>query len=368
MSSHSRDRKGRRWPKLKRRLLPRGLSFTREGKVYVLVTLGVGFAAVNTGNNLLFLVLGLMLGLIVLSGILSEVTLRRIDVRRRIPPRVEAGATFPVELALSNRKRFAASFSVELRDEIDGTPFRRRCFFLRVGPGEERSIAYRCELQRRGRARFDGTIVSTRFPFGLFEKNRFIELSDEVIVLPSRVPVSPPRAALAPGEDGRSGGFRGAGQDFLELRQMVPGDDPRLIHWPGTARVGRMLVKETERDARGHVEIVLDAAPVEGAELAEEQVEQNIRAAGTLVRDLTARKLTVVLTTAPGGTLEAHSRAGAIPLLDHLALLDPRVAGQQDAPRAHGPGAVLIGPRSRAAGPATRLRVPPIQVGEKGAA
>jgi uncharacterized protein (DUF58 family) len=351
------DRRSRR-RKLKRRLLPRGLSFTREGKVYVLVTLGVGFAAVNTGNNLLFLVLGLMLGLIVLSGILSEVTLRQIEVRRRIPPRVEAGVTFPVELALCNRKRLAASFSVELRDEIEGRPFRRRCFFLRVGPGEERSIAYRCELQRRGRARFDGTIVSTRFPFGLFEKNRFIELPGELIVLPSRVRVGAPRSAFAAGEGGRTAGFKGAGQDFLELRQMVPGDDPRLIHWPGTARLGQLLVKETERDARGFVEIVLDAAPVAGVELADEQVEQDIRAAGTLVRDLTGRGLTVLLTTGPGGSLESQGRPGAIPLLDHLALLDPEVARDRDPPRARHPGAVLIGPRAGAAGPAVRLRVP----------
>jgi uncharacterized protein (DUF58 family) len=362
------NEKQRKRKKLRRRLLPRGLSFTREGKVYVLVTLGVGFAAVNTGNNLLFLVLGLMLGLIVLSGILSEVTLRKIVVKRRVPPRVDAGATFPVELALSNSKRLAASFSVELRDEIDGTPFRRRCFFLRVGPGEERSIAYRCEIKRRGRARFDGTIVSTRFPFGLFEKSRFIELADELIVLPSRVPVSAPRAAFAPGEGGRTAGFRGAGQDFLELRQMVPGDDPRLIHWPGTARVGQLLVKETERDARGYVEIVLDAAPEPEAPQAEERVEQDIRAAGTLVRDLSSRGLTVRLTTGAGGSLETHGRPGAVPLLDHLALLDTDLALERDPPQAQGPGAVLIGPRAHGSGPAVRLRVPPPAAAEGGGA
>jgi uncharacterized protein (DUF58 family) len=366
--SKGKDDRRRKRKKLKRRLLPRGLKFTREGKVYVLVTLGVGFAAVNTGNNLLFLVLGMMLGLIILSGILSEVTLRRISVRRTLPARAEAGATFPVELALRNRKRFSASFSVELRDEIDGQPFRRRCFFLRVGPGEERSIAYRCERHKRGLARFDGTVVSTRFPFGLFEKTRFIELSGELIVQPSRVRVSAPRTAMAPGDGGRTAGFRGAGQDFLELRQMVPGDDPRLIHWPGTARIGQLLVKETERDARGFVEIVLDAAPTGSSEADDEQVEQNIRAAGTLVRDLAGRGLTVLLTTSSRSGLEAQGRAGAIPLLDHLALLDPRAASDRDPPSARFPGAMLIGPRARASGPAVRLRVPPPRVAAGGRA
>ena len=191
MNSGKPASKGRRpWIRLKRRIFPRGLSFTREGKVYVTVTFGVGFAAVNTGNNLLFLVLGLMLGLIIVSGVLSEVTLRGIRISRVLPARAEAGVPFSVELAVKNEKRFAASFGVELRDEINGEPFKRRCFFLRVGTGEQRSVAYRCELLRRGRAGFEGTTISTRFPFGLFEKRRFIYLANEILVLPGRLPVS----------------------------------------------------------------------------------------------------------------------------------------------------------------------------------
>ena len=37
---------------------------------------GVGFAAINTGNNLLYLLLGWLLSFIIASGILSEMTLR----------------------------------------------------------------------------------------------------------------------------------------------------------------------------------------------------------------------------------------------------------------------------------------------------
>ena len=44
---------------------PRRLKFTREGKFFVGITLGVGFAAINTGNNLLYLLLGMLLALII---------------------------------------------------------------------------------------------------------------------------------------------------------------------------------------------------------------------------------------------------------------------------------------------------------------
>ena len=64
---------------------PRRLRATREGKYFVGITLGVGFAAVNTGNNLLYLLLGMMLSLIIASGILSEVSLRDLSLTRTPP-------------------------------------------------------------------------------------------------------------------------------------------------------------------------------------------------------------------------------------------------------------------------------------------
>ncbi len=345
--------------KLRRRIFPRGLSFTREGKVYVGVTLGVGFAAVNTGNNLLFLVLGLMLGLIIVSGILSELTLRGIEVRRRLPRRIDAGVPFAVELALCNKKRLAASFGVELRDEIDGEPFRRRCFFLRVGTGEERAVAYRCELDRRGISRFDGTIVSTRFPFGLFEKKRFVELSDEIVVLPARIDVAEPPELAREGSGSRNATLPGAGQEYRELREMVPGDDPRRIHWRSTARLGRPFVRVTDADAHAFMEIVLDPAPRGADAAAAERAEQNIRAAGTLVRDVTRKGLSVRLVTSPEAAFEASDVPSAVPLLVHLALIDISAARTERAPTGINVAAVLIGPRAKSRGRGYRLAVPP---------
>ncbi|MCP4675861.1 MAG: DUF58 domain-containing protein [Deltaproteobacteria bacterium] len=347
------EKSGRRYKWL--HIFSRSLSFTREGKIYIVVTLGVGFAAVNTGNNLLFLVLGLMLGLIIVSGILSEVTLRRIDVRRRVAKRVEAGVPFAVELALRNKKRFASSFGVELRDEIDGAPFRRRCFFLRVGKNEERAVAYRCELTKRGRTSVGGTIVSTRFPFGFFEKRRFIKLVDEVVVLPARIEVSIPMPLAREGGGTRSAAILGPGQEYRELRDMIPGDDPRRIHWRSTAKLGMPLIMETDADAQGHIEVVLDAAPSGGDTSAFEQVEQNIRAAGTIIRDMIQLGVSVSLVTSPDVALEAHDQNSAMALLTHLALIDPVAAKSNRPPVGRNSAAVLIGPRAKSRGHAYRI-------------
>ncbi len=75
---------------LRRFRSPRRLKFTREGKFFVGITLGVGFAAINTGNNLLYLLLGMLLALIVVSGVMSEISLRHLT-RRSTPAPPGAG-------------------------------------------------------------------------------------------------------------------------------------------------------------------------------------------------------------------------------------------------------------------------------------
>ena len=77
----------------RRRRANRKFRLTREGRAFLLVTVGVGFAAVNTANNLLYLLLGLLLSLLLVSGVLSDLALWKLRVQRRIPQRLFAGWT-----------------------------------------------------------------------------------------------------------------------------------------------------------------------------------------------------------------------------------------------------------------------------------
>src|SRR3954447_10261009 len=101
---------------------PRSLKTTREGKYFIGITIGVGFAAINTGNNLLYLLLGMMLSLIVASGILSEMSLRAIDVTRQPPQRIYARTPFLMGIGLANQKRRFPSFSIEVEDLVADKP------------------------------------------------------------------------------------------------------------------------------------------------------------------------------------------------------------------------------------------------------
>src|SRR3989337_3817656 len=105
---------------------PRTIRPTKEGWWFLFATLGLGFAAINTGNNLLYLLLSMLLGTIVVSGILSEQCLRRHRIYRAAPRETFAGTPAAVGCLLYNSKRILASYSltVELPAPTGGAPPR----------------------------------------------------------------------------------------------------------------------------------------------------------------------------------------------------------------------------------------------------
>src|SRR5271165_2916024 len=223
---------------------PRRLKFTREGKFFVGITLGVGFAAINTANNLLYLLLGMLLALIVVSGLMSELSLRDLTVVRRLPLRAQVGRAHLVEIEVFNHKGKVPSYAIEVEDLRAGQPADKRCFFLKISPRSAQVAAYRRTPVKRGRDVHVGFRIATRFPFGLFEKSREITAPGDLIIYPAVDPVQlpPGQAGRAPGTDGSIG--RGHGEDFVGLKMMRPGEDPRDIHWRKSASIGQTVMRE----------------------------------------------------------------------------------------------------------------------------
>jgi uncharacterized protein (DUF58 family) len=238
---------------------PRRLSFTREGRTVVLIALGVGFGAINTGNNLLYLLLGWVCSFIIASGFLSEATMRGLAVKRRPPPRVFAGQPFLMEISVENQKPKLASFSIEIEDLVGERPLDKKCYFLKIPAGKTQRTSYRHTFSRRGLYVFDGFRIATKFPFGLFRKSRDADEPGEVLVYPQLVPVQRPVPRTESAGDATAArlGRRG---DFYGLREYRQGDDRRDVHWKSSARTGRMLVREYEDELNRKVAVAIDNA------------------------------------------------------------------------------------------------------------
>lgn len=324
------------WLRWLRWLRPaRRLKLTREGKYFIGITLGVGFAAINTGNNLLYLLLGMLLSLIIVSAVLSELSLRKLTVLRRLPARAQVGRAHLVEIEVFNHKQRVPSYAIEIEDLRAGQPADKRCFFLKISPDSAQVAAYRRTPARRGRDRHIGFRIATRFPFGLFEKSRELAAEGELIIYPAVDPVQLPAERAGQHLGGHGSAARGTGDEILGVRPMRQGDDPRDIYWRKSTIANQYVLLERARETRREVELVVDAN-FPGEQPSDEWsnvFERRIRDVASQAVAHLKRGDRVTLHAKNGERARADGTLGADPLLRFLALLEPHTEGAALSPR-----------------------------------
>ena len=327
---HWKRRAPRRESALERRLRrwlrpPRTLRPTRAGWVFFALTIGVGLAALNTGNNLMYMVLSLLLSFLVLSGVLSESALRGIHVRRLLPSELVAEQEAIVGIEVRNQQRRVPSFAVVVEDLIRADAITRtagRAFALRVAPGSAETRSYRFAPPVRGRLEFVGFRVATRFPFGLFSKALWIEAARETLVFPAldSLPPAQPRGGVMRRGDWRSGPA-GQSPESVGLRGYAPGDAIRRVHWRASFRRGALLVREQEQECTGEAVVRLRSAGVSPGT----DFEAAVRRAASEVAVNLRSGLRVGLRTDGAHFSPADGPGQRRRLLAHLALIEPLV-------------------------------------------
>ena len=121
---------------------------------------------------------------------------------------------------------------------------------------------------------------------------------------------------------------------FISMREYVPGDDPRMIHWPTTARTGTLMVREHVEVRRPEFTVVLDTAPMAGGP---DDFEEAVDVAATLAVHAIRTGLDVVVRTTD------HEHAGRpIPLVSDAQVLDLLTPVQQSEPHSLLPVSALF--------------------------
>lgn len=298
---------------------PRTLRPTREGWWCLLATVGVGFAAVSTGNNLLYLLEAMLLGLIVVSGLLSEMSMRGLRLALRVPDEVFAGRPALFAVAVLNGKRHLPSYSLALSAPGRGEIVR---YLPRLRAGEERLVAWETTFRSRGRERLPALRVTTRFPFGLFAKSAPVVVDAEVVVYPALRPVPTETWRRAQGAVFTSPHRAGRGHGLRDLREYRAGDDPRLIHWRVSAKRRALVVRELEEETALDARIVLVGTGGRDAERRESALSE----AASLGRALLRASAAVALAGPGFGVPTGRGRDQERRVLTALALYDPSTA------------------------------------------
>jgi len=230
------------------------LSLTGLGAQCVLALLAVGVFSVNTGNNLLYLVFSLMLGLFLVSGVLSRRALQNLQVAG-----LEEGSLFArvrggLRLRLQDGERDRIR-GLELHLTLDDGQVEPG-FLGRAARSGETLVILQVRAGHRGWTRARRLELRTRFPFGLVEKSRFIELDHRLLVLPHpRRPPAPPAGWR--GEGHRTVALEGASSPE-GARPWRAGDPPGRVHWKRTAQRSQLWVRTFQEERPQGLHLMLD--------------------------------------------------------------------------------------------------------------
>jgi uncharacterized protein (DUF58 family) len=306
---------------------------TREGWVYVGGIFALAIAALNTGNNLLFMILSAMLAAIAVSGVVSRLSLSGIEMSLALPEHIFAEQPVLAEVKLENHKLSLPSFSLRVgahpKARTAGV-LTRPVYFPYIARQAAVEQAVELRFPRRGVYRQDAFAISTRFPFGFLEKTRKVESPMEVVVYPRVLPTEEFYEIL-PMISGEIESYqRGRGHDLYSIRDYQPTDSARFVDWKASARSAAMKVREFTREDERRVALVLDpylhAEPGQSPAALAEQFEKAVTFAACLAWHFNEIDSEMQFRTDELVTPMAVAGEIIYDVLRHLAFLQPRIA------------------------------------------
>ena len=217
---------------------------TREGWQAAALSAGLLYAAVNTGNNLFFLIFSAVFGTTVLGFFLAGRVLCRARVFIEAPPRGRVGVPLRVSLRIENTSHTTPLPAIDFDVAISsGEPFRIRTPPVAAGC-TERGVG-RLTPAKRGAWKMLSATAAPSFPWGLIARRIFVECPEQIVLIGPR-----PQSAQPLGTGRRRGEQRdqrhphSRGEEPMDAREYRPGDDARTIDWKASARSLGMVCRD----------------------------------------------------------------------------------------------------------------------------
>jgi len=175
------------------------------------------------------------------------------------PPALVHGRETPFRLRLHASARSPARLEIvpQWPEALQGTPAR---LVLSGGPGDLLEARVGVLGRRRGRHGPTWMTVWSTDRAGLVSVRSVWPGPQTLEVHPAAAAAGGRRARRLVGRGRHAVRRTGTGADFASLRPYVPGDDPRAIHWPATARHGRPVIRRFAEEQAQQVVLAVDCS------------------------------------------------------------------------------------------------------------
>lgn len=230
---------------------------SREALVLLLLFVSILLAGFNSGNNLLYLISGVMLGVLLVAFAAGRINLSGLEAYRRLPKYAFAGHSFKTTIEVANNKRFARSFGIFVEEGRFGpSPM----FLFSIGNGEIETKSRKVAIDRRGIHTLAPVVLRSNFPFGLFNMKKRATDRQEIIVYPHIRDLTRAPGGASHIRDEFPTHLKGPGSGLYGFREYRHGEEATNISWKLSAKLGMLIIRETEHEEKRRVCIVFDNA------------------------------------------------------------------------------------------------------------
>lgn len=294
----------------------------------------------------LYVIAAAMLALVLCASLWVLLNWRSLQVNRSVsPPRLHAGTTSTVTLNLSN-DRLLPTPVAQITDEVDGA-IRADAHVPPIRRKSSTRASYRVPTETRGWVEIGPMRTRVTDPFGLAASTRTSAPDAALLVLPRVFDIAPPPqpgGSIAQQADRAPNRVGASGDEFSSLRSYATGDDLRKVHWPSSARLGELVVRNEHIPEHGHSLVLLDVRE----QVADaETFEQMVSAAASIVLACRKRGDRVRMATTDGADKTADSDVEADDILDFLAVVEQNKSASVSLPfrlgrAGHEAGALIV--------------------------
>lgn len=243
----------------------------KRNRIVLLLWIAIAVGAIGSGREMLYNLWYLLTALLVFSYLWAWIAIRRVEVERYARTRRSQVGKLAEERFLVRNQALLPKLWLEVRDESTLPQHHVSRVISPLGSRKMHSWTVKTRCVQRGRFRLGPLTLTSGDPFGLFKQTRRVGEPGEstFIVYPATVdvPVFAPLVGFLPGGDTMQRRTPYVTTNVAGVRDYAPGDSFSRIHWPSTARTGRLISKEFELDPTADVWLFLDLERVVQSEL-----------------------------------------------------------------------------------------------------
>lgn len=154
------------------------IKITKSGWFYIILTLFLGFSAINTNNNMVFIVTSFMLAVMGISGFVGKMNIENLKIDLVADAEIYANTFCNIKCIVENNKRFLPSTLIKINI------LEKDVKLLFISPKDKRYSSFSTEFPTRGYVYIKNATVSSPFPFGFFVRSKRYPINKRFLVYP----------------------------------------------------------------------------------------------------------------------------------------------------------------------------------------